>query len=115
MERAISDLKPEQEQMVWLIDFQGWNMSSVSMKVTRETAHLLQERYPERLGLAILYDPPKVFESFWLVGYLYPFCYRYDMLVIVGSCLCFVLLNLVTGNSMAISCLLQTDLYLMYF
>ncbi|KAF7116613.1 hypothetical protein RHSIM_RhsimUnG0022800 [Rhododendron simsii] len=68
MERAISDLKPVQEQMVWLIDFQGWNMSSISVKVTRETAHLLQERYPERLGLAILYDPPKVFESFWLVG-----------------------------------------------
>lgn len=67
MERAVSDLKPDQEQMVWLIDFQGWNMSSISVKVTKETAHLLQERYPERLGLAILYDPPKVFESFWLL------------------------------------------------
>ncbi|KAI8562611.1 hypothetical protein RHMOL_Rhmol03G0048200 [Rhododendron molle] len=67
MERTISDLKPDQEQMVWLIDFQGWNMSSISVKVTKETAHLLQERYPERLGLAILYDPPKVFESFWLL------------------------------------------------
>ncbi|KAG5556097.1 hypothetical protein RHGRI_006655 [Rhododendron griersonianum] len=67
MERAISDLKPDQKQMVWLIDFQGWNMSSISVKVTKETAHLLQERYPERLGLAILYDPPKVFESFWLL------------------------------------------------
>uniref|UniRef100_A0A5B7A2S0 Putative random slug protein 5-like n=1 Tax=Davidia involucrata TaxID=16924 RepID=A0A5B7A2S0_DAVIN len=67
MENAIMDLKPDQEQMVWLIDFQGWNMSSISMKVTRETAHVLQDRYPERLGLAILYNPPKVFESFWLL------------------------------------------------
>lgn len=68
MERAILDLKQDQDQMVWLIDFQGWSMSSISVKVTRETAHLLQERYPESLALAILYDPPKVFESFWLVG-----------------------------------------------
>ncbi|KAH7855166.1 hypothetical protein Vadar_022055 [Vaccinium darrowii] len=67
MERAILDLKQDQDQMVWLIDFQGWSMSSISVKVTRETAHLLQERYPESLALAILYDPPKVFESFWLL------------------------------------------------
>ncbi|KAA8516297.1 hypothetical protein F0562_016590 [Nyssa sinensis] len=70
MEKAIMDLKSDQEQMVWLIDFQGWNMSSISVKVTRETAHILQNRYPERLGLAILYNPPKIFESFWLAPIL---------------------------------------------
>lgn len=69
MENAIWNLNPGQEQMVWLIDFQGWNMGCLSVKVTRETARVLQDRYPERLGLAILYNPPKVFESFWLVGY----------------------------------------------
>ncbi|KAI7992600.1 CRAL-TRIO domain-containing protein C23B6.04c [Camellia lanceoleosa] len=42
MERAIMDLKPDQEQMVWLIDFQGWNMSSISVKLTRETAHMVK-------------------------------------------------------------------------
>ncbi|KAL2502063.1 Sec14p-like phosphatidylinositol transfer family protein [Forsythia ovata] len=67
MENAISNLNPSQEQMVWLIDFQGWNMGCLSVKVTRETARVLQDRYPERLGLAILYNPPKVFESFWLL------------------------------------------------
>ncbi|MCD7472440.1 hypothetical protein HAX54_013675 [Datura stramonium] len=67
MENAILDLKPGQERMVWLIDFEGWNMSSISVKVTRETARVLQDRYPERLGLAILYNPPKVFESFWIL------------------------------------------------
>lgn len=65
MEKAIMNLKPDQEQMVWLIDFQGWNMSSISVKVTRETAHILQDYYPERLGIGILYNPPKIFESFW--------------------------------------------------
>lgn len=65
MENAILSLNSDQEQMVWLIDFQGWKPSSISMKVTRETAHILQDFYPERLGLGILYNPPKVFESFW--------------------------------------------------
>ncbi|GMY19987.1 phosphatidylinositol transfer protein 3-like [Fagus crenata] len=65
MENAITSLNSDQEQMVWLIDFQGWNTVNVPMKLTRETAHILQDYYPERLGLAILYNPPKVFESFW--------------------------------------------------
>ncbi|XP_043698273.1 phosphatidylinositol transfer protein 3-like [Telopea speciosissima] len=67
MENAILNLSPEQEQMVWLIDFHGFNLSNISVKVTKETAHVLQEHYPERLGLAILYNPPRIFESFWRV------------------------------------------------
>ncbi|XP_058085512.1 uncharacterized protein LOC131232984 [Magnolia sinica] len=65
MENAILNLPLEQEQMVWLIDFQGFSMSNISVKVTRETAYVLQEHYPERLGLAILYNPPKFFEPFY--------------------------------------------------
>lgn len=65
MENAITTLNPDQDQMVWLIDFQGWTMSCISVKAARETAHILQNHYPERLGVGILYNPPKVFESFW--------------------------------------------------
>ncbi|KAI4337719.1 hypothetical protein L6164_016101 [Bauhinia variegata] len=65
MENAILNLPPAQEKMVWLIDFQGFNLSHISVKVTRETAHVLQNHYPERLGLAILYNPPKFFEPFF--------------------------------------------------
>ncbi|KAJ6730382.1 hypothetical protein OIU85_021204 [Salix viminalis] len=68
MENAILNLPPDQEQMVWLIDFSGFNLSHISLKVTRETAHVLQDHYPERLGLAILYNPPKFFEPFWMVA-----------------------------------------------
>lgn len=67
MENAVLNLGPDQEQMVWLIDYQGFNLSHISLKVTRETAHVLQDHYPERLGLAILYNPPKFFEPFWMV------------------------------------------------
>ncbi|KAF6149168.1 hypothetical protein GIB67_026024 [Kingdonia uniflora] len=78
MENAILNLPVEQEQMVWLIDFHGFNMSHLSVKVTRETAHVLQEHYPERLGIAILYNPPWIFESFWKVvkPFLEPKTYR---------------------------------------
>ncbi|CAH9113355.1 unnamed protein product [Cuscuta epithymum] len=68
MENAIVNLDDEQEQMVWLIDFHGFNISHISLKVTKETAHVLQDHYPERLGLAILYDAPKIFEPFWKVA-----------------------------------------------
>ncbi|XP_043723034.1 phosphatidylinositol transfer protein 3-like [Telopea speciosissima] len=67
MENAILNLPPEQEQMVWLIDYLGFKMSNISVKVAVETAHVLQAHYPERLGLAILYNPPKFFESFYTV------------------------------------------------
>ncbi|KAB2083027.1 hypothetical protein ES319_A05G237400v1 [Gossypium barbadense] len=67
MENAILNLPPDKEQMVWLIDFNGYNLSHTSVKVTRETAHILQDHYPERLGMAILYNPPKFFEPFWKV------------------------------------------------
>jgi len=63
------NLSSTQEQMVWLIDFQGWSTSCISVKVTRDAAQVLQNHYPERLGLAVLYNPPKLFESFWTVRY----------------------------------------------
>lgn len=67
MENAITNLPADQEQMVWLVDFEGWNMSMIPLKTARETAHVLQNHYPERLAYAILYNPPKVFEMFWNV------------------------------------------------
>ncbi|KAL6009714.1 hypothetical protein ACLOJK_000143 [Asimina triloba] len=67
LENAIFNLGKDQEQMVWLINFERWNSSSISVKVACDTAHILQDYYPERLGLAILYNPPKIFESFWKI------------------------------------------------
>lgn len=62
------NLTDDQEKMVWMIDFQGWTMGSTPLKVTRETVSVLQDCYPERLGLAILYNPPRLFESFYKVS-----------------------------------------------
>ncbi|KAJ8763133.1 hypothetical protein K2173_025518 [Erythroxylum novogranatense] len=63
LENAI--MTSNEEQMIWLVDFQGWTMASISVKSTKETIRVLQNHYPERLALAILFNPPKIFESFW--------------------------------------------------
>jgi hypothetical protein len=69
MENAILNLPHDQSQMVWLIDFAGFSLSNISLHVTKLTADVLQGHYPERLGVAILYNAPKFFESFWKVWF----------------------------------------------
>ncbi|KAG5544288.1 hypothetical protein RHGRI_016890 [Rhododendron griersonianum] len=71
IENAILNLPENQEEMVWLVDFSGSNSSNISFKMTRETAYVVQVYYPERLGLAILYNPPKFFAPFWKVAKLF--------------------------------------------
>ncbi|PAN45287.1 hypothetical protein PAHAL_9G107700 [Panicum hallii] len=68
LENAVLNLPEGQEKMVWLIDFTGWTMANaVPIKTARETANILQNHYPERLAVALLFNPPKVFEAFWKV------------------------------------------------
>ena len=35
------------------------------MKTSRETLAILQEHYPERLAVAVCYNPPWIFAVFW--------------------------------------------------
>lgn len=68
IENAILNLPEGQEQMAWLIDFTGWTLStSVPVKSARETVNILQNHYPERLAVAFLYNPPRIFEAFWKI------------------------------------------------
>ncbi|KAH7567278.1 hypothetical protein ACOSP7_010918 [Xanthoceras sorbifolium] len=68
IENAILNLPEGQEQMAWLIDFTGWSLStSVPIKSARDTTYILQNHYPERLAIAFLYNPPRIFEAFWKV------------------------------------------------
>lgn len=66
IENAILNFPEGQEQMSWLIDFTGWSLNTnISIKTAREIVYILQNHYPERLGIAVLYNPPKFFEAFW--------------------------------------------------
>lgn len=68
IENAIFNLPQDQEQMSWLIDFTGWSLTNnVPIKSARETVNILQNHYPERLAIAFLYNPPRIFEAFWKV------------------------------------------------
>jgi hypothetical protein len=68
MENAVLNMPPGQEQMVWLVDFKGWTLTkAIPIKTVQETAHVLQFHYPERLYAAILYNPPHIFETFYMI------------------------------------------------
>ncbi|XP_024393227.1 uncharacterized protein [Physcomitrium patens] len=68
LENAVLNLPEGQEQMIWLIDFKGWSMKkSTPIGLARETANILQNHYPERLHVAVLYNPPRLFEAFWTI------------------------------------------------
>lgn len=68
IENAILNLPEGQEQMAWLIDFTGWSLSTnVPIKSARDSINILQNHYPERLGVAFLYSPPRIFEAFWKI------------------------------------------------
>lgn len=66
LENAILNLVEGQEQMCWLIDFTGFTMkTNVSVKIASDVINILQNHYPERLAVAFLYNPPKIFQAFW--------------------------------------------------
>ncbi|CAL1399778.1 unnamed protein product [Linum trigynum] len=66
IENSILNLPEGQEQMSWLIDYTGFSLNtSVSIRTAREIINILQNHYPERLALAFLYSPPRIFEAFW--------------------------------------------------
>ncbi|KAG4939300.1 hypothetical protein AAZX31_16G125900 [Glycine max] len=66
LENAILNLSEGQEQMSWLIDFTGLSLSTnISVKTSRDIIHILQNHYPERLAIAFLYNPPRIFQAFW--------------------------------------------------
>ncbi|KAF8405221.1 hypothetical protein HHK36_010121 [Tetracentron sinense] len=68
IENAILNLPDGQEQMAWLIDFTGWSLNTnVPIKTARDSANILQNHYPERLAIAFLYNPPRIFEAFWKI------------------------------------------------
>lgn len=68
VENAILNLPDGQEQMTWLIDFTEWSINTnVPIKTARDTLHIVQNHYPERLAIALLYNPPRLFEAFWKI------------------------------------------------
>lgn len=68
IENAILNLPEGQEQMSWLIDFNGWSLNTnIPITTARDIIYVLQNHYPERLAIVVLYSPPRFFEAFYKV------------------------------------------------
>ena len=53
-------------KMAWLLDYVGYNRKNQpSWRVSMSTLSIVQNHYPERLGKAVNYKPPLLFEIFW--------------------------------------------------
>ena len=57
----------QEESIVWMNDFRGWAVSNTPFSLTRESLHIIQKYYPGLIAVAILTNPPRIFESFWKV------------------------------------------------
>ena len=61
-------------QMVWIIDFNGYEARhSPPLVTSRETMRILQTLYPERLGAAVLINAPQAFKVFFERAFIYGF------------------------------------------
>jgi len=71
MEEAVKQTNEKEgvEKMVWILDFAdfGSRVSDADSKETsRATLNILQNHYPERLGVGILVNPPFYFNLLWM-------------------------------------------------
>ncbi len=66
LERAITLMVPPVEKLCLIIDFPGYSLRNApSLKVQRQTLKILQDYYPERLGIAVCIDAPTIFWTFF--------------------------------------------------
>uniref|UniRef100_A0A7S1TDE7 CRAL-TRIO domain-containing protein n=1 Tax=Compsopogon caeruleus TaxID=31354 RepID=A0A7S1TDE7_9RHOD len=68
LERAISEMEPPVEKMVIVMDFKQLSRrNNPSLSTQKQTLNILQNHYPERLGMAILVDAPPLFHALYKV------------------------------------------------
>lgn len=59
-------------KMSWLLEMEGYSpKNSPPFAVTKQSISVLQNHYPERLGHAVVVQPPCIFKLAW--NALYPF------------------------------------------
>lgn len=68
MEHAsqIADASSPDGKMAWLLDYVGYTrQNQPPWRVSLATLNIVQSHYPERLGRAVNFKPPLLFEIFW--------------------------------------------------
>jgi len=59
-----------QEKLTWIVDFEGCKISGgieENVKMSRDTINVMQNMYPERLGMGFILNPPLPFFVLWKV------------------------------------------------
>lgn len=64
-ETAIKLMPPGVEQWVWVCDFHGFGMRDINVKLAKLFLDVSADHYPERLGLFLVVDAPKLFNVLW--------------------------------------------------
>lgn len=64
-ETAIKCMPEGVEQWVWVCDFHGFGMADINPRLAKTFLDVSAEHYPERLGLFLVVDAPKLFSVLW--------------------------------------------------
>ncbi|KAF8666261.1 hypothetical protein HU200_053683 [Digitaria exilis] len=67
LENLTMNAENASENVVWVIDFRGWTLSSTPLAMTRQSMNIIQNYYPGLVSVVILCNPPKIFQSFWKI------------------------------------------------
>ncbi|KAM0928734.1 hypothetical protein ACQ4PT_002046 [Festuca glaucescens] len=65
---AMSSADEKDDCVVWITDVRGWSIASTPFSSSRECMHIVQTYYPGLIAVAITFDPPSIFESFWKIS-----------------------------------------------
>ncbi|KAJ2779761.1 hypothetical protein H4R18_003832 [Coemansia javaensis] len=66
LELCIRQMRPGVEKVTLAIDATGWGFSNaVSIGTARRFLDILSTHYPERLGRAVVFQPPRLFTAFY--------------------------------------------------
>lgn len=64
-ETAVKCMPEGVEQWVWVCDFHGFGMADINPKLAKTFLDVSAEHYPERLGLFLVVDAPRLFSVLW--------------------------------------------------
>ena len=56
---------PGVEQWVWFADFKGFGWQDCDPRLAQIFLEVSAKHYPERLGLFLIIDPPRIFRGLW--------------------------------------------------
>lgn len=64
-EHTIKLMAPTVEQWIWVMDFHGFGLADCNVRLAKAFLDVSASHYPERLGMFLIVDAPRVFNTLW--------------------------------------------------